>query len=161
MYRYSFRPVLWEDRPALIAWQAQEHVHQWWEEVSPFDEDDFLDPRVSRWIVSCEGTEFAYMQDYDPHGWKGHPFSHLPPGSRGIDQYIGDPTMVGQGHGPRFIKARIAMLFEQGAPVVATDPHPDNANAVSAYRKAGFQDAGPPVNSPWGRILPMTILRSS
>ncbi|WWR55751.1 hypothetical protein RV999_26300 (plasmid) [Sinorhizobium meliloti] len=39
------------------------------------------------------------MQDYTVHGWDDHHFAHLAKGSRGIDQYIGDPEMVGVGHG--------------------------------------------------------------
>ena len=90
------------------------------------------------WIVSHEGRPFAYIQDYGPHDWAMHHFGHLPPGSRGIDQFIGEPDMIGRGHGSAFIRAHVDRLFAEGAPVVGTDPDPSNARAVRAYQKAGF-----------------------
>jgi len=99
------------------------------------------------------------MQDYTVHGWENHHFFGLPKGSRGIDQFIGEPDMIGKGHGPAFISARVRDLFEEGAPVVATDPHPDNAQAIAAYKKSGFSEFGPPQETPWGRILPMKASR--
>jgi len=67
--------------------------------------------------------------------------------------------MVGIGHGTAFIKGRTQALFNAGAPVIATDPHPNNARAIAAYKKAGFQTAGPPRETEWGLILPMHLAR--
>ena len=96
-----------------------------------------------------------FFQDYAAHGWDDRHFAHLPKGSRGIAQYIGDPEMVGVGHGSVFIDARVRTLFEEGAPVVATDTHPNNARAIAGYRKLGFKPSGQPEDTPWGVILPM------
>ncbi len=98
------------------------------------------------------------MQDYTVHGWDDHHFAHLPKGSRGIDQFIGAPDMMGLGHGSAFISARLQALFAAGAPVIATDPHPDNARAIAAYRKLGFKSLGPPMDTQWGRILPLVTM---
>ena len=154
--RYSFRGVTPDDLALLREWQSRPHVRQWWD--SPLTADELLDTRVRRFIVSMEQSPFAYMQDYTVHGWGEHHFSDLPKGSRGIDQFIGEPQFVGKGHGPLFIAQRLTVLFGKGAPVVATDPHPDNAAAISAYRKAGFSVFGEPEDTPWGRILPMRAL---
>lgn len=102
---------------------------------------------------------FAFMQDYTVHGWENHHFAKLPKGSRGIDQYIGDPDMIGVGHGSAFIGARVQTLFDEGAPVIATDPHPDNKRAIAVYRKLGFGPFGPPQETQWGLILPMRARR--
>jgi len=147
------------DFDLLVEWQSRPHVRKWWDTAEPFSEQKPEDPRVSRWIVSTAGRPFAYMQDYTVHGWDNHHFFGLPKGSRGIDQYIGEPDMMGKGHGPAFISARVRALFEQGAPVVATDPHPENARAIAAYKKSGFTESGPPQETPWGRILPMKASR--
>ena len=154
---YGFRPVTLADADMLAAWQAAPHVRAWWDSDGPLDADALADARVARSIVTHTGRAFAYMQDYTVHGWEGHHFAHLPDGSRGIDQYIGLPDMVGQGHGPAFIRARLKALFEGGAPTVATDPHPDNARAIAAYGKAGFAPIGPPRKTRWGLILPMAV----
>ncbi len=75
--------------------------------------------------------------------WDPHPFSHLPPGSRGIDQYIGEPGMLDRGHGTAFIRQQCERLLAAGAPAVGTDPHPDNLRARRAYQKrASPQSAG-------------------
>ncbi|WP_210204365.1 GNAT family N-acetyltransferase [Devosia submarina] len=97
------------------------------------------------------------MQDYTVHSWEDHPFAYLPKGSRGIDQFIGDPEMVGLGHGSAFIAMRVGALFEEGAPVIATDPHPDNLRAIAAYRKVGFEPTGHPQETQWGLTLPMLV----
>ncbi|WP_147111114.1 GNAT family N-acetyltransferase [Tateyamaria sp. syn59] len=157
--RYSFHSATPGDLDMLRGWQRQPHVSRWWDAFDPETPEEFDDLRVARWIVSLGGTPFAYMQDYTVHGWDDHHFAHLPPGARGIDQFIGRPDMIGQGHGPAFIAAQVQTLFDQGAPAVATDPHPDNARAIAAYGKAGFQPSGPPQETRWGRVLPMTAWR--
>jgi aminoglycoside 6'-N-acetyltransferase len=70
------------------------------------------------------------MQDYAVHCGGDHPFDHLPAGSRGMDQFIGSPDMIGKGHGQAFIRQRLKVLFAQGIPVVATDPHPEGDQSL-------------------------------
>ncbi|MDP5084818.1 MAG: acetyltransferase [Yoonia sp.] len=157
--QYIFRKATMDDLSLLTGWQSQPHVREWWGETEPYDEEEIADIRVARWIVETDGKPFAFMQDYTVHGWVEHHFARLPKGSRGIDQYIGEPDMIGLGHGSAFIRARVRSLFEAGAPVVATDPHPDNERAIAVYKKIGFEVAGPPQDSRWGLILPMQAKR--
>lgn len=152
---YVFRAAAMSDLPLLRTWQSFPHVREWWNNNEPFNEEKLRDTRVSRWIVELSGKPFAYMQDYSVHGWEDHPFGHLPAGSRGIDQYIGDPEMIGCGHGIAFIRQRMHELFAAGAPVIAVDPHPANARAIAVYSKLGFRIAGVERETPWGSILPM------
>lgn len=159
MHSYSFRRATIADLPRLHEWVQTAPVRQWWIEAdgepsARMGAEDLAAPDVAMWIVSLDGRPFAFLQDYDPHAEAGHHFAHLPPGSRGIDQFIGEPDLIGCGHGTAFIKARLAALAAQGVPAVGTDPHPDNARAIRAYEKAGFvakrvQDTG------WGRCLLM------
>jgi len=107
------------------------------------------------WIVAYQGRPFAYAQDYSPHDWDAHPFAHLPPGSRGIDQYIGEPDLLDVGHGSAFVRAHCDRLFAAGAPAIGTDPHPENFRAIRAYEKAGFRVASQPMDTRWGRALLM------
>ena len=157
MNRYTFRKATAADLDLLLAWQSRPHVSEWWDSVEPGQASDFEDNRVARWIVGYVGRPFAYMQDYTVHGWEGHHFFDLPEGSRGVDQFIGQAEMTGQGHGPAFIRQRIGMLFEAGVPAVATDPHPENVRAISAYRKAGFTELRAAEETPWGLVLPMAV----
>lgn len=157
---YSFRKARLDDLDLLRAWQSTPHVRQWWGPDEPYDAQKLADPRVVRWIVSAFDRPFAFMQDYSVHGWDDHHFGHLPKGARGTDQYIGDAGMIGLGHGVGFIGARMRALFDEGVPVIATDPHPANARAIAVYTKLGFAPSGPPQDSRWGLILPMIARRA-
>jgi len=152
---YRFSELTLEDLPLLRRWLSNPHVRKWWASEVAYDAADLADPRLTRWIVSTAGRPIAFMQDYSVHGWKDHHFAALPTGSRGIDQYIGEPDMIGIGHGQGFIGARMKALFDAGVPVIATDPHPDNERAIAAYRKLGFEASGPPRKTRWGLVLPM------
>lgn len=153
--KYEFRQITMDDLDLLMEWQARPHVREWWGSGEPYDQEKISDPRVLRWIISTDERPFAFMQDYTVHGWEDHHFAQLPKGSRGIDQYVGDPDMIGVGHGSAFIGARMQALFEEGAPFIATDPHPDNIRAISVYKKLGFEPSGPRQETRWGLILPM------
>lgn len=157
--QYSFRNVTLDDLPLLAAWQSHPHVRAWWDSDGAYDAADLADPRVARWIVSTAERAFAFMQDYTVHGWEDHHFAGLPKGSRGIDQYIGDPEMIGLGHGSAFIGARMKALFDAGVPVIATDPHPANERAIAVYKKLGFESSGSPEETRWGLVLPMLARR--
>ena len=150
---YAFRPMTAADLPMANAWIASAEVSPWWDD--PLDPDDLhqLDHRL--WIVEREGAPFAFIQDYDPHAEPGHPFAHLPPGSRGVDLFIGEPTSMTGGHGSGLLRAFTEKLFAEGAPAVGGDPQPHNARAIRAAEKAGFV-RGAIVETDWGRCLLMT-----
>jgi aminoglycoside 6'-N-acetyltransferase len=61
--------------------------------------------------------------------------------------------------GTAFIAERVLALFAEGAPAVGTDPHPDNARAIAAYRKVGFAVVGGPEETEWGRVVRMEMWR--
>jgi aminoglycoside 6'-N-acetyltransferase len=152
---YAFRPATLDDLPLLRGWQRTPDVAAWWGTDDPFDADDLAQGHMAVWIVSQGDRPFAYIQDYDVHAWPGHHFGYLPAGARGIDQFIGIPDMIGQGHGTSFIRQHIQTLFAAGAPVIATDPHPRNSRAIAAYQKVGFRVVGPERETEWGLIIPM------
>jgi aminoglycoside 6'-N-acetyltransferase len=157
---YTFRPVEPADLPLLERWRSTPHVVQWWGPPDVEREAEKLEePDIAMWIVEHRGRPFAFAQDYDPHAWEPHPFSHLPPGSRGIDQYIGEPDMLDRGHGSAFVRAHVERLFAAGAPAVGTDPHPENLRARRAYEKAGFTAVSGPVETRWGRAILMECRR--
>ena len=155
---YGFRRMTREDFPIARAWLQTPEVRRWWADADgevSLDEEDLDEPSMRMWMVSFHGRPFAYVQDYAPHAWDGHHFISLPHGARGIDQFIGEPEMIGRGHGTALIRAHVERLFAEGAPAVGTDPHPDNARAIRAYEKAGFV-RGDIQDTEWGRCLLMT-----
>jgi aminoglycoside 6'-N-acetyltransferase len=154
---YTFRPLRADDLLLLARWRAAPHVAEWWGEAA--EAEEVAEEGVAKWIVELDGRPFAFAQDYDPHAWEGHHFAHLPPGSRGIDQLIGEADLLSRGHGSAFVRQHVARLFAAGAPAVGTDPHPDNARARRAYEKAGFRMIGGPMGTPWGEVVLMECWR--
>lgn len=128
---------------------------QWWDASTPYTADKLDRSDVTMRMVETDGLPFALIQDYDVHAQDGHHFGHLQYGARGMDQFIGEPTMLGHGHGSAFIKKRMNELFSTGVPLLAVDPHPENARAIAVYLKIGFCISGLPRKAEWGPILPM------
>lgn len=156
---YDFRRASPHDLSLIHKWLETPAVREWWvdadgEPADPIDEDDLNEPDVAMWIVSYQSTPFAFIQDYDPHAWPDHHFGYLPPQSRGIDQFIGVPELLGCGHGSAFIRAHANRLVAEGAPVIGTDPNPPNLRAIRAYQKAGFRTKEERMTE-WGRCLVM------
>mgnify|MGYP000235105090 FL=1 len=139
---YEFRPMTAADLPLVLRWLQQPHVVQWWgntHEQFELVSGDLEIEAMDQYIVETGGWPFGYIQCYDLRAWPDHGFGEHPGGTFGVDQFIGEPDMVDRGHGSRFIRAFIERLLANGAPRVVTDPDPENARAVRAYEKAGFE----------------------
>jgi aminoglycoside 6'-N-acetyltransferase len=142
--RYQFRPVTEADLPLLAGWLAAPHVAEWWTdgvEASLAEIRQAMDSiDTEPLIVELAGRPIAYLQSYDPHLEDGHPYADQPFGTLGIDISIGPAEMVGIGHGSAIVRQFVEELFDEGAPRVVIDPHPDNKRAIRAYEKAGFRE---------------------
>ena len=140
---YDFRTVTEADLPMLAAWLAEPHVQEWWDEgpdASLAEIREAMDSvETEPLIVELRGRPIAYIQSYDPHLEDGHPYRDQPFGALGMDISIGSPELIGKGHGSAIVRQFCDLLFEEGAPRVVIDPHPDNLRAIRAYEKAGFR----------------------
>jgi aminoglycoside 6'-N-acetyltransferase len=156
---YAFRPFMRQDLPLVRRWLRTPEVSRWWgdpEEQAALLQEDLDDSRMVMRIVSYEDRPFAYLQDYDVQVWPQEQFNDLPVGSRAIDVFIGEPGMIGRGHGSAFLRLLGARLRAEGAPVVATDPDAENTRARRAYGKAGFRSKRP-VETGEGSVMLMTF----
>lgn len=144
------------DLPLAAHWRARPHVRRWWGDPSLEPEAEKLaDPRLALWIVALAGRPIALIQDYAVHAWPDHHFAFLPPGSRGLDLFIGEPDLLGQGHGARLLRQHVDRMFAEGLPAAGIDPHPDNAAAIRAFEEAGFEQVSGPLDTAWGRAILM------
>jgi len=137
---YDFRPMSAADLPLVRDWLIQPHVAEWWHDpVEQFElvSGDLDHPDVAQFIVAADDKPFAYLQCYNLSDWNTG-FGPQPAGTRGLDQFIGEPDMLERGHGAAFIRAFTERLLAEGAPRVVIDPDPANARAIRAYEKAGF-----------------------
>jgi aminoglycoside 6'-N-acetyltransferase len=154
---YTFHPMTAADLPMLRNWLEEPHVAQWWgnpAEQFALVRGDLDDPGMEQFIVAIGERPLAYLQCYDPRAWPDNGFGAQPAGTRGIDQFIGEPDMIGRGHGSAFMRHFLERLVGSGTPRVVTDPDPANRRAVRAYEKAGFKSTGL-VDTPDGRALLM------
>jgi aminoglycoside 6'-N-acetyltransferase len=132
---YTFQPVTPSDLPRLEAWLRAPEIITWWGD--PVEQAELLradidDPRMQM-------EPFAYVQSYEVHAWPQPHFDHLPFGSCAIDTFIGEPAMIGRGHGSAYLRIIALRLQTEGAPVIAIDPTEANRRAVRAYTNAGFR----------------------
>ena len=140
---YQFRAVITADLPLLRDWLWRTHVREWWGDpvrgLAAIAEH-IVDPAINPFMVECDDVPIGYIQSWDPHAEADHPCRDQPLGTRGIDQFIGEPKLIGQGHGTAFIRLFVESVFKVGAPRVITDPNPRNSRAIRAYTKAGFKE---------------------
>jgi aminoglycoside 6'-N-acetyltransferase len=139
---YRFRPMTSGDLALVRRWLETPEVVRWWgqpDEQYALVSGDLDHPDMAQFIVAIDDHAFAYVQCYALGTWN-EGFGAQPPGTRGIDQFIGEPGMIGQGHGSGFIRQFTDALLASGLPRIVTDPDPDNGRAIRAYAKAGFQN---------------------
>lgn len=156
MTAYAFRPMSADDLPTIRRWLKTPHVSEWWHDPAEQFEivsGDLDHPDMAQFIVAADGQEFAYLQCYNLSAWDSG-FGPQPDGTRGLDQFIGEASMLGCGHGSAFVRAFADGLLASGAPRVVTDPDPANTRAIKAYEKAGFR-GGRVVDTPDGPVLLM------
>jgi aminoglycoside 6'-N-acetyltransferase len=137
---YVFRPMSTDDLPMIRRWLETPEVTRWWgapDEQYALVSGDLDHPDMDQFIVALDDQPFGYIQCYALSTWN-QGFGAHPANTRGIDQFIGIPDMIGRGHGSGFIRQFVDGLLASGTPRVVTDPDPDNGRAISAYAKAGF-----------------------
>jgi aminoglycoside 6'-N-acetyltransferase len=153
---YIFHPMTTADLPLVKRWLAEPHVARWWGdpvEQYALVSGDLDEPAMDQFVVSAEDRVFGYIQCYDLTAWNSG-FGAHPPGTRGIDLFIGEPGMIERGHGSGFIRTFVDDKLKDGSPRIVTDPDPENARAIRAYEKAGFEKVRM-VDTPDGAALLM------
>jgi aminoglycoside 6'-N-acetyltransferase len=153
---YVFRPMSACDLPLVQRWLATPEVVRWWGqpvEQYALVSGDLDHPDMDQFIVAVGEQPFGYIQCYALSTWN-QGFGPQPSATRGIDQFIGKPDMIGRGHGSGFIRQFVDALLASGIPRVVTDPDPQNGRAVRAYVKAGFRSESL-VDTPDGPALLM------
>jgi aminoglycoside 6'-N-acetyltransferase len=138
---YAFQPMTSGHLPMIRRWLETPEVVRWWgqpDEQYNLVSGDLDHPDMDQFIVAMGDRPFGYIQCYSLSTWN-QGFGPQPEAARGIDQFIGEPDMIGHGHGSDFIRQFADRLLAQGVPRIVTDPDPDNARAVRAYARAGFE----------------------
>jgi aminoglycoside 6'-N-acetyltransferase len=138
---YVFRPMTPADLPLIQRWLTLPHVMEWWgdpHQQYALVSGDLDELAMDQYIFSTAGDSFGYLQCYDLTKWNTG-FGPQPRGTRGIDLFIGEPTMIDRGHGSAVIRRFVDNLLRTGAPRVVTDPDPANGRALRAYEKPALK----------------------
>lgn len=103
--------------PLLRKWLKEPHVAEFWQETD--DEHEFrqkflgkLQERgVSPFMIAIDSKPIGYIQCYQANQVGGGWWPEATDGTFGIDQFIGDPTMIGRGLGTKAIKQFVEDLL--------------------------------------------------
>lgn len=158
---YQFKPLSKTNLHIIEKWLKEPHVKEFWDDGESWKEsyEKYLlrtsPDTVKQFLVHHEDTPIGYIQFYwaskvGDGWWEG-----FPDGVVGIDQYIGEPSFIGKGHGTKMISEFISYLksnFEISK--IITDPSPDNQRAIRCYEKVGFKSVEE-IDTPDGRELLM------
>lgn len=167
----DFQPVQLSDAAMIFAWRQQPHVARWWN-IHPWEQSDFnfdafeseLEEELainwqSIFIITLDERPIGFFQTYRAasagEGW----WPNEDASTRGVDLFIGEESLLGQGLGPAIVRAFAARLFtESEVQNIITDPDPDNLRSVRCFEKAGFVAEGEIV-TPDGFSLLMRLRR--
>jgi aminoglycoside 6'-N-acetyltransferase len=126
------RPLRFDDAARLREIHAEPAVRAWWDEMEdafPFDEPE--SPRFTIWVDDEIAGLIQYGEEKEPeyrHAW--------------IDIFVGT-EFHGRGVGSDAVRTLTHYLVDElRHHRITIDPSLDNAAAVRAYEKAGFQRVG-------------------
>jgi aminoglycoside 6'-N-acetyltransferase len=138
------------DYEVMAGWLSDERVLEFYEgRDNPFDIGKIrekyaprvlMEEKVVPCFISCGGSPVGYMQYYVVDE-AGAPTYGIEPedGVYGVDMFIGEPDMWGQGIGTRSLSLLLDYLFDaKRARKVVIDPHVSNHRAIRCYEKCGF-----------------------
>jgi aminoglycoside 6'-N-acetyltransferase len=134
-----FRPLAEKDAGLMLIWMSSPHVQPFWSENEATPEDEVED--ALNLIGSDEGAAFIIELNKRPIGYVQyyHCGPEQPEGTLGVDLFIGDVSLTGEGLGAQVLRQFGDDLLAKGAARLIIDPISSNDRAISAYRKAGFE----------------------
>ena len=142
----SLRLMTRYDYPLLDRWLAAPHVQRWWGAV-PASIEAKYGPRIDRqhptsmFVILHNGRSVGVLQSY----WMTHEPEHAARvgviNGVGVDLFIGEVALIGQGIGTRTLQYFIAEAADHSYPGwerIVADPDVENIGSVTAFQKAGF-----------------------
>lgn len=142
----EFVPLREEHISLMLQWLKEPHVSEFWQETDNEDEfkQKFLsklpERGVSPFIIQINSKPVGYIQHYEAKKVGGGWWPDAEDGTFGIDQFIGEASLIGQGLGTKIIAKFVDYLFQlPQVKSIITDPEPKNKRAIRAYEKAGFK----------------------
>lgn len=142
-----------QDLPLARRWLLEPHVRRWWHDDP--EERDYPEGTIRDWlprlrgedatemyVISLDGRPVGVIQSYriDDEPEYVAEIGELEEPAIGVDLFIGDPELIGKGHGPALLRAFLRDAFARyGREYCVIGPSTANVAAVRAYEKAGFR----------------------
>ena len=130
----TFRKLEEADFELLFNWLQQPHVKEWWD-----DGDDTIAKVKLHYTKGADTvTRFLLLSDNkEPVGYFQYYVERC--GVIGIDQFLGDVSLINKGLGTKAVMAFSKLIRETKQPTtIIVDPEPENHRAIRCYEKAGF-----------------------
>ncbi|HET7035499.1 MAG TPA: GNAT family N-acetyltransferase [Thermomicrobiaceae bacterium] len=144
----DFQPLGEDDLPRLHGWLGREHVARWWGEPPDMQKvrDEYLpmirgEEATEGYLIRLDGRPIGFIQTYRVADWPSFWPEVDEMDAAGMDLLIGEPELIGQGHGPRIIRAFVetVVFARPGVRACWADPDARNRRSVRAFEKAGFR----------------------
>lgn len=142
MATFRFRPMAAGDLPRMREWLERPHVRaafgeprEWLDEIAANFESDWIE----HFVAELEGAPAGFAQHYDTQRAPPGEWSSQPPGTRGLDFFLGEPRLLGRGIGIVLL-AQFADFVEHttGARRLIVDPDPTNTASLRCAERCGF-----------------------
>lgn len=153
MPEYTFAPMREDDLERARRWLLLPHVRRWWNDDP--DEDDYPEETLAKWqkrirgdeptdmfVIALEGRPIGVIQSYRVRDYADYlaELGGLAEPAFSIDLFIGEPELIGKGHGTALLRAFLPTAFERYAlDYCVIGPSKTNAAAIRSYEKAGFR----------------------
>ena len=141
MRNYSFRRVTPDDLALLHQWLDMPHVKMWWGNASKqvaLIKQDMENTKIDMHMVELVGHPFAYIHHHDAFAFGMPEYADLPPATRVIGTFVGNPEYLGQGHAAGYIEAFLKEL-RLHYPLVAVSANTTDMRTLGTYKQAGFR----------------------
>lgn len=147
-----------EDDFALARrWLLEPHVKRWWNDDPT--EHDYPEGTLAGWreairgadptdmfLIHLDGRPIGAIQSYVVQDYPDYvaEVGALDERALSVDLLIGDPELIGRGHGPALLRAFVEIEIERrGIDYCVIGPARANVAAIHAFEKAGFRPLRP------------------
>lgn len=142
-----------DDVPLARRWLLEPHVRRWWHDDP--DEHDYPEGTLREWgaairgedptdmfIMEMDGRPIGVIQSYVVQDYPDYAdeVGELVERALSVDLFIGEPALVGRGHGPALLRAFLRRdLARRCLAYCVIGPSRANVAAIRAYEKVGFR----------------------
>ena len=142
-----------EDFALARRWLVRPHVARWWRDdpkESDYPEGTLADWRAAirgedptdMFVIELDGSPIGMIQSYIVQDYDDYvaEVGELPERALSVDLFIGEPDLIGRGHGTALLREFLRGAFVRyGVEYCVIGPSRANIAAIRSYGKVGFR----------------------